>query len=96
MTYEVTLQDATIDGAMVHGTIARNGEPVGNIELMFAQLDNRFEGVELFYPADFLKMLRLLRIFDVGTMPNGDRIRIPSHLEEAESRVVSEFQINPH
>lgn len=74
-------------GAFVKGTVNRNGEMHANIDLMFAILgtdDNRFSGVELFEPADFCRMIRLLRTFEVGVNEDGTPIEVPEHMLEAE------------
>ena len=55
------------------------------IELMFAKLDDeRFNNVELFEPAEFCRMIRLLRIFEVGVNPDGTPIQVPLHMIDAE------------
>jgi len=52
---------------------------------MFAKLDDeRFNDVELFEPAEFCRMIRLLRIFEVGVNPDGTPIQVPEHMTEAE------------
>jgi 3-hydroxyacyl-[acyl-carrier-protein] dehydratase len=60
------------------------GQLQAEVEIMFAFLDQRFEGVELFKPADFLAILRLLGIYDVGHKPDGTPLEVPAHLLEAE------------
>ncbi len=57
--YEVTVDDLRADGAIVHGSATVGGQWQSEVELVFAHLDQRFEGVDLFYPADFLAILRL-------------------------------------
>ena len=55
------------------------------VELMFAKLvDQRFAGVELFEPAGFCRMLRLLKLFDVGVNEDGSPIQIPEKMLAAE------------
>ena len=52
---------------------------------MFATLDDeRFVGVELFEPAQFCRMIRLLRTFEVGVNPDGTPIEVPPHMLAAE------------
>ncbi len=41
-------------------------------------------GVDLFYPADFLAILRMLGVYDVGRKPDGTPLEVPPHLLEAE------------
>ena len=72
-------------GAKVEGTSHAGDRLQAEIELMFARLDDeRFEGVELFEPAEFCRMLRLLRLFEVGVNPDGSKVQVPQHMLEAE------------
>ena len=72
------------DGAIVHGTATIGGRPQSDVELVFAHLDQRFDGVDLFYPADFLAILRMLGVYDVGRTADGIPLEVPPHLREAE------------
>ena len=85
LTYRVRITNNDGMGAMVEGTSHVGDQPQAKINLMFARLDDeRFEGVELFEPAEFCRMLRLLRLFEVGVNPDGSKIDIPQHMIEAE------------
>lgn len=85
LTYRVHLTNNDEMGAMVEGTSYVGDRLQAKIDLMFARLDDeRFEGVELFEPAEFCRMLRLLRLFEVGVNPDGSSVRIPEHMLEAE------------
>ena len=86
LRYEVTIQDLADDGAIVHGRATVAGELQAEVELFFAHLDGRFTGVDLFYPADFLAILRLLGVYDVGCHADGTLLEVPPHLREAEER----------
>jgi hypothetical protein len=60
------------------------------MELMFAFLDDeKFAKVEQFEPAAFLRMLRLLRLFDVAVTESGEPVRIPPHMLEAEQTLLA-------
>jgi len=88
LRYATTLVSMGADGAMVAGTIdstsAGGDERIGEVDLMFAQLDERFAGVEQFVPVDLLRMLRLLRLYDVGVDQDGRPLTVPPHLAAAE------------
>lgn len=86
LRYEVTVQEAADDAAIVHGRATIDGKLQGEVELFFAHLDDRFHGVDLFYPADYLAILRLLGVYDVGCLPDGTPLTIPSYLLEAEAQ----------
>jgi 3-hydroxyacyl-[acyl-carrier-protein] dehydratase len=85
LTYRVTLKSQEGIGALVSGTSHIGDELHGEIELMFASLDDeRFENVELFEPAEFCRMIRVLRLFEVGVNRDGTPIQVPEHMVEAE------------
>ncbi len=86
MRYEVAIDDLRDDGAIVHGTSTIDGRLQAEVELVFAHLDDRFRGVDLFYPADLLAILRLLGLYDVGRKADGSPLDIPPHMLEAEER----------
>lgn len=85
LTYRVAIQNQEGIGAMVKGTSHIGDKLQGEIELMFASLDDeRFESVELFEPAAFCRMIRLLRLFEVAVNPDGKPVQVPKHMVEAE------------
>lgn len=90
LTYRINIESLQDDGAVATATVHKgNGEAddglVAEVEIMFAQLDDRFEGVEMFDPYDFLVMLRLLHLFDVGVTEEGQPLPIPEHMASAEA-----------
>ena len=85
LVYRVEILNQEGIGATVKGTSHLNGKLQADITLMFARLeDERFLNVELFEPAQFCRMLRLLHLFEVGVNPDGSRIRVPEHMIQAE------------
>lgn len=83
--YKVNIINNDGMGALVEGTAHIGDRLQAKIDLMFARLDDeRFEGVELFEPAEFCRMLRLLRLFEVGVNPDGSKVQVPQHMLEAE------------
>lgn len=84
LTYTAEVESIQSDGAICRGTSYIGDQLHAEVELVFAHLDDRFDGVDLFDPADFLRMLRLLKLFDVGRSANGEPLKIPEHLLEAE------------
>jgi 3-hydroxyacyl-[acyl-carrier-protein] dehydratase len=85
LTYRVKITNNDGMGAMVEGTSHQEDKLQAKINLMFARLDDeRFEGVELFEPAEFCRMLRLLRLFEIGAYPDGTPVKVPEHMLEAE------------
>ena len=85
LTYRITLGPQEGIGAVATGTSHIGDKLQAEIELMFAKLDDeRFKNVELFESAEFCRMVRLLRIFEVGVNPDGTPIEVPEHMIEAE------------
>jgi len=85
LTYRVEMRNQDSNGAIVKSTSHIGDRLQGEIELMFAKLDDvRFEKVELFEPSQFCRMIRTLRLFEVGVNPDGSPVQIPEHMLEAE------------
>lgn len=84
LRYDVRVEDFSSDGAIAYGTSHVQDRLQAEVQLVFAYLDDRFEGIDLFYPADFLCILRLLGMYDVGRNPDGSLLVVPQHLLEAE------------
>jgi 3-hydroxyacyl-[acyl-carrier-protein] dehydratase len=85
LTYTTVIEDIKPDGAIVKATSYIGSDLQADVDMVFAHLDDdRFAGVELFEPADFLRMLRGLGIYDVGRDQNGNRLQVPSRLLAAE------------
>jgi len=72
------------EGAIVEGTVELDGKLQAELTLTFAILDDSFGKRPFFIPNDFCRILRSLKLFDVGVTPDGDPIAIPQHMLEAE------------
>lgn len=72
------------DGAIVEGKVEVDGKPQADLELTFAILDDRFGERPFFIPSDFCRILRSLRLFDVGVTATGEPIQIPKAMLDAE------------
>jgi len=86
LRFEAEIADVRSNGAIISGRSMRGNDVQAEIDLVFAYLDDRFAGVDLFYPADFLCILRLLGLYDVGRYEDGTPLRVPAHLLEAEQQ----------
>jgi 3-hydroxyacyl-[acyl-carrier-protein] dehydratase len=84
LTYTAKLQNVQGGGAMITGTSHKREVLQAEIDLFFAHLDDRFDGVELFEPAGFLRMLRVLKLFEIAKNHDGSPIAIPPYMLEAE------------
>ncbi len=85
LRYTAEIADMRPNGAIISGTSHAGDRLQAEIELVFAYLDDRFDGIDLFYPADFLCILRLLGLYDVGRYEDGSPLRVPDYLLEAEN-----------
>lgn len=83
---EAVVQAKHSTGAVVDGKITCAGQPVAQMELWFAFLDESFGAQALFPPEDLMRTLRILRLFDVAVDPQGNRISPPQHMLDAEIR----------
>lgn len=89
LTYSATLMDIKPDGAICSGTSHVGTRLQGEFELMFAHLDARFKG-ELFEPAEFLRLLRMLHMYTIGRKEDGSPLDIPQHLLAAEKMILGQ------
>ncbi len=86
LTYSVELLNIQPDGAVAKGTIHKDGQLLGEAELWFATLTGpQFDGVQLFEPHGFLRMLRSMRLFEVAKNPDGSPVEVPDYLQQAET-----------
>jgi 3-hydroxyacyl-[acyl-carrier-protein] dehydratase len=72
------------DGAIVEGRVERNGQLMAELGLTFAILDDSFGKEQFFIPSDLCRVLRALRLFDVGVDAGGNPLPVPSFLADAE------------
>lgn len=79
-----TLLSHQNDGAIFEGKVELNGEPQGELQLTFAILDDSFGKEPFFIPSDLSRIMRLLKLFDVGVYPDGRKIEVPQHMQDAE------------
>ena len=87
LRYSVQLESMQPDGGLVSATSHVDDRLQSEAELTFAHVDLSVRGAGSFFkPDDFLRMLRIFKLFDVGVDPNGQPIKIPQHLLAAEAK----------
>lgn len=92
LTFRCELLDMQDIGSFVQGTVHRESELLANIDLMFARLtEERFDKVQLFEPAEFCRMIRLLKLFEVGVNEDGTPVSVPERMIEAEKAFLLNF-----
>ncbi len=87
IVYDATLDDIRSDGAIATTRARIGATTLAEVEMMFAHLDERIAGHALFFPADFLSLLRILRLYEVGKHADGRPLEIPPHMLAAERQV---------
>jgi len=85
LTYTTEIETLQPEGAVIQAKSHKGDTLQAEAQLMFAYLDDRFEGVELFEPVEFLATLRLLRMFDVGRKKDGAPLDVPTWMAVAEA-----------
>ncbi|MFC1759699.1 3-hydroxyacyl-ACP dehydratase FabZ family protein [Planctomycetota bacterium] len=86
LNYSVQLEAMQAEGGLVSATSHVDGRLQAEAELTFAHVDLGVRGSGSFFvPSDFLRMLRIFRLFDVGVDSDGKPIKIPQHLLDAEA-----------
>lgn len=81
--YRVDLDSTSDAGATVNCKVEVDGQPMAEVDLMFAFLDHgdeRFPDGALFKPGDLEVMLRTMNLFNVGINAKGQPIEISSKL----------------
>lgn len=87
LTYSVRLESMQAEGGLVTATSYVDKRLQAEAELTFAHVDESVRGPGSFFiPADFLRMLRIFKLFDVGVDSHGDAIKVPQHLLDEEAR----------
>jgi 3-hydroxyacyl-[acyl-carrier-protein] dehydratase len=88
LLYTATLERVEPDGALVTCTSYAGDRLQADIDLYFAYLDNRDIERGQFIPAEFLRMMRVFKLFDVGVDGAGNPLKIPQRLLDAEARAL--------
>jgi 3-hydroxyacyl-[acyl-carrier-protein] dehydratase len=86
LRYTAQILDLKPDGCILHCTSHVGDRLQAEVEMVLAHLDDaRFAGVDLFEPGDFLRLLRLYGVYDVGIDEDGQPLTPPEHMLAAES-----------
>jgi 3-hydroxyacyl-[acyl-carrier-protein] dehydratase len=83
LTYTADVDYIKKDGAMVTGTVHRDGALFAKMELVFAHLNTGHEDRILFEPTTFLTMMRMLGAFEIGHAADGGPLVEPARLTES-------------
>lgn len=83
LTYHAQIENVGPEGALVVGTSLLGSQLHAELEYFLAFLSERNGGRELFEPADFLRMLRAFRLYEVGRSKDGSPLEVPPRLRNA-------------
>lgn len=95
LRYEATITDVKSDGALASVNAFIGDEPVAEVDLMFAFLDERFPSGPLFEPVDFAAMLRAFHMYDVGRTSDGQPLELPAFYAEEERAARGKYEPIP-
>ena len=77
LVYRATIEDISDSGAVTSVTSHVGERLQAEAEIFFAHISDQIAGEDLFHPDQFLHMLTLLRLFEVGRTPDGSAIEVP-------------------
>lgn len=78
LTYRAEMRDINSDGAMTSVTSHIGEELQAEADLIFAHIDHDVAGGDLFEPGEFMHMMKLLRLYEVGRNEDGSPIQMPA------------------
>ena len=88
LRYTATIDRIEPDGALVCCQVDVDDRRLADIELYFAYFDNRNIDRGQFIPAEFMRMMRVFRLYDVGVDDQGNPLKIPDRLLNAEEQAL--------
>lgn len=88
-----TLQSVQTEGAIIEGETHVGDELQGKFEMTFAILNESYGDASFFEPVGLMRMLRVLRLFDVAVDQQGHRIGIPQYMLDAERDEVAAYDL---
>lgn len=80
LVYTATVESIRDDGAMVKATSHKGDLLQAEAEIFFAHLNGEHQGRTLIEPRDFLRMMRVLKAYEVGRAADGSRLQEPPEL----------------
>jgi 3-hydroxymyristoyl/3-hydroxydecanoyl-(acyl carrier protein) dehydratase len=84
LKYAVTLESLQVDGGLVHATSHIDDELQLEADLTFAYVSSDVIKRRFFSPLELLRLLRAYRLFDVAVDSEGNPLKIPDYLLDAE------------
>lgn len=88
------LESVQPEGAIIQGSSHVGDRLQGQFEMTFAILDESFGETSFFEPVDLMRMLRSMRLFEVGVDQQGKPIMVPPAMLAAEREQVSAYDMS--
>jgi len=83
LRYHAVIEQVKDFGASVNVKGDLDGRPFSEADIFFARFtadsSEQTKGKKLFNPADLLEWLRVVGVFDIGTRPDGTRLRVEDY-----------------
>ena len=95
LRYRAKILDVKNDGALAEVTSHVGDRLQGEVEMMFAFLDDRFPPGPLFEPVDFVAMIRTFGMYDVGVDGDGRPIELPKFYADAQRQAQAGYDPIP-
>lgn len=89
------LQSVQPDGAIIEGQTHVGDHLQGHFEMTFAILDESYGDASFFEPVGLMRMLRVLKLFDVAVDQQGIRLSIPQYMLDGEREEVQSYDLSP-
>lgn len=87
LRYTTTIQNQGPEGALLAATSHVGDRLQAQAELYLAILGERHGSQAMFEPADFARLMRVLRVYEVGQTADGRPLQMPQRLLELEQRM---------
>ena len=95
LRFTARLQSVQTDGAILEGQTHVDGKLQGQFELTFAILDESYGDASFFEPIALMRMLRVLKLFDVAVDQAGNRLSIPQYMLDGEGVEAQGYDLSP-
>ena len=90
-----SLQSVQPEGAIIQGQTHVDDQLQGQFEMTFAILNESYGDSSFFEPVGLMRMLRVLRLFEVAVDQQGQRVSIPQYMLDAERDEVAGYDLSP-
>ena len=77
LTYKAVIESKNNDGVRIHGTSHVGDRLQAEVELFLAILGERYGDQQMFIPSEFARLLRVLRVYEVGRTADGQPLSMP-------------------